>query len=91
MLAIDLVIHEFHRSLIHRTSRPAGVNLIQGQLTDVVLFLDQLSYGCHLPSDVEQQRTKWRQEMDRTIFADLVEGETGENGEKSQSTDYRYA
>lgn len=77
MLLIDQLIHEFHRSLVHPTGRPVGVNLIQGQLTDVVPFLDQLTYANHLPPEILEQRRKWREEMQTTYWADLVRQDEG--------------
>lgn len=71
MLAIDRLIHGFHFSLLQdpgRPTRPAGVNLIEGRLTDVVQFLDALSYGPHLPPEVEAQRTRWRELVNQTFL-----------------------
>lgn len=48
MRAIDEVIHAFHYSLKEKPDLPtraAGVNLIEGKLRDVELFLDELSEG----------------------------------------------
>jgi hypothetical protein len=61
------------------------VNLIQGRLSDVVPFLDQLTYGDHLPEAVHQHRLAWRQEMQTTIWAGLVEDVEESNAETSQS------
>ena len=45
MLAIDRLIHQFHYSLIprHTPARPAGVNLIEGSLEDVMTLLEELA------------------------------------------------
>ena len=45
MLAIDRLIHQFHYSLIprHTPARPAGVNLIEGSLEDVMSLLEELA------------------------------------------------
>lgn len=72
MLAVDWLIHEFHRSLVHPTGRPVGINLIQGKLVDIVEFLDQLTYGDHLPSDVQTNRAAWREEMGQTYWGDSI-------------------
>lgn len=48
ILAVDKVIHSFHYSLKANPvlpTRSAGVNLIEGKLSDVVDFLDALSMG----------------------------------------------
>jgi hypothetical protein len=48
MIAIDRLIHEFHysyRSIPDLPTRPVGVNLIEGNLEDVVAFLNELTFG----------------------------------------------
>ncbi len=48
MVAIDRLIHEFHysyRFLPDLPTRPVGVNLIEGNLEDVIAFLDELTFG----------------------------------------------
>jgi len=62
MLAIDRVIHAFHYSLHAQPdlpTRPAGVNLIVGKLTDVVQFLDELS-GIENSPAIQQTDAEWR-------------------------------
>ncbi len=57
MAAIDRLIHEFHYSyqpMPDLPTRPAGVNLIECQLEDVIAFLDELTFG----SD-----TAWKQNL----------------------------
>ena len=72
MLAIDRLIHAFHTSVVHPTGRPVGVNLIQGKLTDVVQFLDRLTYGDNLSEEVRANRAEWRKQMQDTHWAGLV-------------------
>jgi hypothetical protein len=55
LLAIDRLVHEFHFSLRDQPdlpTRPVAVNLIEGRLTDVEVFLDELTYGPELPAEV---------------------------------------
>ena len=62
-LAIDLLLHEFHYSLASQPdlpTRPASVNLIEGRMHDIVEFLDNLTYGEHLPYEVKARQAKWR-------------------------------
>ncbi len=62
MLAIDRLIHEFHYSNganPGRPTRPAGVNLIVGDLEEVVAFLDELS-GFSLPPSMRETEQQWR-------------------------------
>jgi len=59
MLAIDRLIHEFHYSyqaIPDLPSRPVGVNLIQGKLTDVIAFLNELTFGAQPDIHAEWQR-----------------------------------
>lgn len=46
MILIDRLIHGFHwYAKTGGPTRPVAVNLIEGRLSDVVAFLDRLSYG----------------------------------------------
>ena len=45
MFRIDKLLHGFHWSVKYGPTRPVAVNLIEGRLWDVILFLDELSYG----------------------------------------------
>jgi hypothetical protein len=75
MLAIDRLIHEFHYSLRAQPdlpTRPAGVNLIEGSMSDVVAFLEELAYGVDAaapaaPATPETRVTAetWRQNEQR--------------------------
>jgi hypothetical protein len=67
MLLIDRLIHEFHYSLRGEPGHPtraACVNLIQGRLTDVVAFLDELTYGNNAVPQIAQTRDTWRANVD---------------------------
>ena len=67
MLAIDRLIHKFHHSLRSRPDLPtriAGANLIEGKnTTEILRFLDDLTY--RTPDDPRLQETasKWRGEV----------------------------
>jgi hypothetical protein len=72
MLAIDRLIHEFHyslRELPDQPTRPAGVNLIQGRMTAVAQFLDDLTAG--RLSDPDMQRTRREWEANLQAFRDI--------------------
>jgi predicted RNA-binding Zn-ribbon protein involved in translation (DUF1610 family) len=69
MLAIDALIHAFHYSLRDRPdlpTRPAGVNLIEGRLTDVVQFLEELTFGSGSTPGLRETRERWDGELART-------------------------
>jgi len=66
MLAIDRVIHEFHYNLVQGRrlpTRAACVNLIEGRLTDVVAFLNELSYGDATAAEIQDSRAEWTQTL----------------------------
>jgi hypothetical protein len=72
MLAIDRLIHEFHYSLKElpdQPTRPAGANLIQGRMTAVAQFLDDLTAG--RLSDPMMQRTRTEWEANLQAFRDI--------------------
>ena len=45
MLLIDLLLHTFHTQLTRDPSRPAACNLIAGKSSDILVFLDTLTFG----------------------------------------------
>lgn len=66
-LCIDRLIHAFHYSLKARPDLPtrsAAVNLMQGKLYDIMVFLDQLSEGRDDPLTLRyrQEARRWKQE-----------------------------
>ena len=72
MLAIDRLIHEFHfslRELPDLPTRPAGVNLIQGKMTAVAQFLDDLTAGRLGDPDMQRTRDAW--EANLQTFRDI--------------------
>ena len=74
MLAIDRLIHEFHysnRNQPDQPTRPAGVNLIVGDLEDVVRFLDELS-GLDLPKDMRETDQNWRNKYESTYWPQFL-------------------
>ncbi len=75
MLVIDRVIHAFHYSLRDQPdlpTRPAGVNLIVGKLTDVVQFLDELS-GIENSPALQTTSTAWRSTFEETWWTDFLD------------------
>ena len=74
MLAIDRLIHEFHYSYRNhpdQPTRPAGVNLIVGDLEDVVQFLAELS-GLDLPQDMRKTEQVWRSKYESTYWPQFL-------------------
>jgi hypothetical protein len=56
---IDRLIHGFHWHHKFGATRPVAVNLIEGQLSDVIKFLDELSYGEKSTPEVLDNRNQW--------------------------------
>ena len=74
MLAIDRVIHEFHyslRELPDQPTRAAGVNLIDGKLTEVVAFLNELS-GMALPEALKETDKTWHSKQDSIRWDEIL-------------------
>lgn len=64
MLLIDEVIHGFHVNLVrqyHGSTRAACVNLIEGNLREVMQFLDALTYGEGNAPEMQQRYAEWRE------------------------------
>jgi hypothetical protein len=79
MLAIDRVIHEFHYSLKadpDRPTRAAGVNLIAGDLTDVVQFLDELG-STGLPDAMKRTHEDWQKNHESTYWPGIMRERDG--------------
>jgi len=66
MLLIDLLIHRFHREYSgqavteRNAGRAGGVNLIGGRLTQVMQFLDGLTYGERTAPELRETKLRWR-------------------------------
>ncbi|MCL5995162.1 MAG: hypothetical protein M1546_03800 [Chloroflexi bacterium] len=59
MLLIDRLLHAFHHELTQLFSRPAACNLIEGKITQVIAFLDTLTYGEQSPPEAKDEYTAW--------------------------------
>lgn len=74
MLAIDRVIHEFHyslRALPEQPTRAAGVSLIDGNLGEVVAFLNGLS-ELNLPQGLRETDKVWRTRQESIQWDDIL-------------------
>jgi hypothetical protein len=59
MYQIDRLIHGFHWHQKYGATRPVAVNLIKGRLSDVIDFLDNLSYGDDSTPGIKGARKDW--------------------------------
>lgn len=59
MYQIDRLIHGFHWHLKYGATRPVAVNLIDGKLTDVIEFLDNLNIGETSSPGMQKTRAEW--------------------------------
>ena len=59
MFYIDKLLHGFHWSVQYGPTRPVAINLIEGRLSDVIQFLDTLSYGPDSTPGIYQSQTEW--------------------------------
>jgi len=67
MLLIDYLIHEFHYSLKTQPELPTrsvGANLIEGKLTDIMAFLDALTYETVNPN-LARTAAEWQDKAER--------------------------
>jgi len=70
MLLIDQLIHAFHMGQTE-LGRPAGANLIEGSLKEVILFLDELASGPASAAGTSSTRAAWRRSLDGISWARL--------------------
>lgn len=83
MLLIDGVIHAFHFSLKDQPdlpTRPAGVNLIEGKLHDVVTLLDEIS-GLTTTGDIVHTHKAWKENYARSYWPDIYGKERNDRSE----------
>jgi len=59
MLLIDQLIHGYHWHQKFGATRPVAVNLIDGNLVDVIMFLDELHQGENHASELKEHHEKW--------------------------------
>ena len=59
MFYIDRLLHGFHWSVKYGPTRPVAINLIEGRLGDVILFLDRLSDGPGSTPGLAQRKAEW--------------------------------
>ena len=62
MYQIDRLLHGFHWHQKYGATRPVAVNLIKGRLTDVIEFLDSLSYGEESTPGLRETHRQWVQD-----------------------------
>ncbi|MBN2046402.1 MAG: hypothetical protein JW750_01065 [Anaerolineaceae bacterium] len=67
MLLIDQLIHGFHWYLQFGNTRPVAVNLIGGRLSQVIRFLDELTYGEHSSPGLKDNYEAWMKDS-REVF-----------------------
>jgi hypothetical protein len=59
VLLIDALIHGYHWNQKYGYTRPVAINLIEGKLSDVISFLDRLTYGAESTEGVQETYTEW--------------------------------
>lgn len=65
LFLIDWLIHRHHWDLTNAPTRPGAVNLIEGKMADVIAFLDDLTYNADPTEPFAQNRSQWRQNVER--------------------------
>lgn len=68
MLLIDQLIHAFHIGLVE-PGRPVGANLIEGNLKEVIQFLDALTNGPDSATGLGSSRDTWRRNLESVSWA----------------------
>ena len=70
ILAIDRLIHEFHWILVKegqpaRANKTAGVNLLSGNIGQVLTLLNELTYGENTPPELLEAKAWWLEQQKR--------------------------
>lgn len=59
MMLIDRLLHACHVDALERWARPAACNLLEGRMSELIPFLDELAYGPQSSPGVREQRRTW--------------------------------
>lgn len=59
MLEIDGLIHACHENAKKHWARPAACNVIEGTMSEMIPFLDELAYGPRSTPGIDEQRREW--------------------------------
>lgn len=62
LILIDTLIHRYHWQASSGTGRPGASGLIEGKISNIMPFLDSLSYGEKIPPEIEATREEWREQ-----------------------------
>jgi hypothetical protein len=107
LVCIDVLIHSFHiKNSYYKTlesydaedenvavNRPTGANLIEGSLSEVILFLDKLS-GI---DEYSQEKKRWRNIVERANGGGVLNAKNGrdtqdgDNGDKKKKGKIKWA
>ena len=72
MLLIDWLIHQVHKTTLSGEEgqywRAAAVNLIEGNLAQVVAFLQELAYGAGSTTNIRESGNAWRERVLPRLF-----------------------
>jgi hypothetical protein len=85
LVLIDTLIHRFHwESGDKATGRPGATSLIEGTMTDIVAFLDRLTYGDAAPAGIAKKREEWRRKWKENPWS-YGRGQKPKNGLRTTS------
>jgi len=73
LVLIDTLIHKYHWETSTGGGRPGACCLIEGKMSNIMPFLDGLSYGEQTPVEVEATREEWRRKWDKNKWKDRVQ------------------
>lgn len=67
MILIDQLIHRYHWEMIQDPGRPGGSNLIGGTVTEIVAFLNALTYSEQSTPGLRETYNRWRKQGRRVL------------------------
>jgi hypothetical protein len=66
MLLVDWIVHEAHKTTLAgelEFHRPTAVNLIEGRMRELIVFLDELAHGPGGTAGLAERADRWRAEI----------------------------
>ena len=67
MILIDQLIHRYRWEMIQDPGRPGGSNLIGGTVTEVLTFLNALTYSEQSTPGLQETYNRWRKQGRRAL------------------------
>ncbi len=84
LILIDKLLHRYHWESASGGGRPGACGLIEGKMSNIMSFLDGLSYGDDVPGDIQATREEWRRKWKTNKWKPRIEGMSRRDKHRSE-------